>query len=164
MNYFTDDEFWDLRGRGAAINMFVDSCFHLLRSSESLKVAEAKRLGSDIRVAFVGIAGVLASLARTEHAGEFSFEFVEYDPEGFGVKIQVAEDRFPEAFLAVFAEEVTLAGRELRFRVRKLRLESMVCTRSTSTVARSDRRRGTQGRWRRERRGLFEFVSGSAAA
>ena len=128
MSYFTDNEFWDLRGRGSAVDLFVDSCVHLLGATASLKQAEDRNMSSDIRVAFVGIATALVSTARGACVGDakMTIEFFDYNLEGFGMKIEVAEDRIPEEFLAVFATDVTCASRVLRFRITKSRLESMV--------------------------------------
>lgn len=128
MSYFSNDELWDLQGRGSAVDLFVDSCFHLLRATACLRQAEDRKLNSDIRAAFVGIAMALISMAKAERVGDSPrpVEFLDYSPEGFGVKIEVAEERFPEAFLSVFAVDVAFAGRELRFRISKSRLESMV--------------------------------------
>jgi hypothetical protein len=129
MSYFPDETLWKLRRRAGAVAMFVGSCLHLLRSSEVLKEAEAKRFTSSIESGLRGIAIHLTQWAKPEPLGlTTSYFWFDYGPEGFSVRMAMegTEHEHPAEFVAVFAEDVTFADRMLTFRVSRSRLESMV--------------------------------------
>ncbi|MEQ1737734.1 MAG: hypothetical protein ABL886_15175 [Rhodoglobus sp.] len=126
VNRFSDDEFWSLRVRGAAINMFVDSCFHLVHSSDVLKEADAKNFSSDLRAGLGGIAVKFLSLARTERPNEIPIHFSNHSADGFVVRIELEKPEFPQAFFAAFALDVRFESQRLAFRISKSSLESLL--------------------------------------
>ena len=126
MSYFTDEELWRLRGRSSAVSMFVGSSLHLLRNSEVLKEAEAKRFTSSIESGLGGIAIQITELAKPEPLGLVTYYWFDYSDDGFSVRIEMAKNEYPTDFLAVFAEDVTCAERLLTFRISRSRLEAMV--------------------------------------
>lgn len=127
MSYFSDEELWRLRGRSAAVSMFVGSCLHLLRASEVLKEAEAKRFISSIESGLGGIAIQIAEWGKPESLGvATSYRWFDHTDEGFSLRIELETASYPAEFLAVFAEDVTCVEQVLTFRISRERLEAMV--------------------------------------
>jgi len=127
MSYFSDGELWNLRARAGAVAMFVDSCLHLLQSSEILKEVETKHFTSSIESGLGGIAIHLTQWLKREALGVPSSDhWFDYGPDGFSVRMAMETDEYPLEFVAVFAENVVFGDRILTFRVGRSRLESMV--------------------------------------
>jgi RHS repeat-associated protein/uncharacterized protein (TIGR03382 family) len=104
----------------------VDSCFHLVHSSEVLKEANAKNFSSDLRAGVGGIAVKILSLAKTERPNEMPIQFSNYSADGFVVRIEREQPEFPQAFFAAFAVDVRLESQGLAFRISKSSLEALL--------------------------------------